>query len=609
MSYRKRTRDQHFFDDGPKRILSLDGGGLRGSHTLGILKEMEALLRRRHGDDPEFRLAHYFDLIAGTSTGAIIAATLARGMTVDEVYRYYRDMGREVFRTTLLGGLSFGLVRSKYDKEVLKSHLQSAVGPETRLGDESIQTGLLILSKRIDTHSLWAMGNNPEGSYFEAPDVEPGRKKWVPNKLYPLWKLLRASAAAPTYFDPVLVEIGDFDGHFIDGGMSPFNDPSVQALMYATLRGYRVQWPIGADNLLMVSIGTGSFDPPAGSAKTGAMNGLKRILLRLVEPGATVKDAFFSVMHDNQKLTQTLMQWISSSPTATEIDSEIGALAGDLLGGDALLSFVRLDTELTSDGLAPLMPYLADTVRGRQIDCESLTKMDEPNNVELLWEVGRAAGRHAMQEEHFHPRFDLEPGGARTVLRVGIVGHRNNVLHGEDIAALSDSVADILERISRLVPNLTVVSALAEGADRIGARAALAAGYPIICPLPFDRDEYEKDFIGEESRREYRELLAAAADVRELSGVRADSKSAYEAVGAAVLRRSDLLVAIWDGEDARGRGGTAEVVQAAAARMPVVWVHSDPAVARRLVAQDQDDRLVMVPDARLEAEVAVLLSR
>ena len=78
--YRIKTRDEHWVADGtPKRILTLDGGGVRGILTLGYLERIEEILRERHNDSEDFRLCHYFDLIAGTSTGAIIAACLAKG--------------------------------------------------------------------------------------------------------------------------------------------------------------------------------------------------------------------------------------------------------------------------------------------------------------------------------------------------------------------------------------------------------------------------------------------------------------------------------------------------------------------------------------------------
>src|SRR5689334_16476847 len=81
----------------PKRILSLDGGGLRGVLTLEYLDVMEQILRRRSGRD-DLRLCEYFDLIGGTSTGSIIAAALACGMTVAQLKTLYRELGSAVFQ-------------------------------------------------------------------------------------------------------------------------------------------------------------------------------------------------------------------------------------------------------------------------------------------------------------------------------------------------------------------------------------------------------------------------------------------------------------------------------------------------------------------------------
>jgi patatin-like phospholipase/acyl hydrolase len=112
MAYQVLTRDQHFTAPGPKRILALDGGGLRGILTLGLLQRIETVLRERHGGGAGFRLCHYFDLVAGTSTGAIIAAAVASGMTVDEVIGHYQRLGRAVFAKSVFRQ---GLFRAKYD--------------------------------------------------------------------------------------------------------------------------------------------------------------------------------------------------------------------------------------------------------------------------------------------------------------------------------------------------------------------------------------------------------------------------------------------------------------------------------------------------------------
>src|SRR5262245_24298293 len=116
-----RTLDQHLDPTaGPKRILALDGGGLRGVLTLGILREIEGQLRARHGDDPAFRLSAYFDLIAGTSTGAIIAAALALGMSVEEVHGHYMRLGQLVFKRSLL---RWGALRAKFPADQVREAL------------------------------------------------------------------------------------------------------------------------------------------------------------------------------------------------------------------------------------------------------------------------------------------------------------------------------------------------------------------------------------------------------------------------------------------------------------------------------------------------------
>lgn len=161
-----RDRDRHLANDGrPKRILALDGGGLRGILSLALLQKMEDVLRLRHADSADFRLCHYFDLIAGTSTGAIIAATLAMGWTVEEIRRKYVALGKRVFEKSLLRK---GLLRAKYDEARLIAELKKVYGAATRLGGPELGTGLLVVTKRMDTGSPWPISNNPRGQFFKA---------------------------------------------------------------------------------------------------------------------------------------------------------------------------------------------------------------------------------------------------------------------------------------------------------------------------------------------------------------------------------------------------------------------------------------------------------
>ncbi|HUO13193.1 MAG TPA: patatin-like phospholipase family protein, partial [Caulobacteraceae bacterium] len=102
--------------DGPRRILAIDGGGMRGALAVGLLFELEAALRRKYGDDT-LVLADYFDLIGGTSTGAIIAAGLALGRDTAYLRNLYWTLGPRVFGG---GGLPrLELIQSKFDPKKL----------------------------------------------------------------------------------------------------------------------------------------------------------------------------------------------------------------------------------------------------------------------------------------------------------------------------------------------------------------------------------------------------------------------------------------------------------------------------------------------------------
>jgi len=385
MAYRVLTRDEHFQRAGRKRILALDGGGLRGILSLGILRRVEALLKERHGNDEAFRLCHYFDLIAGTSTGAIIAAALATGMTVDEVIGHYQRLGREVFTKDWFRK---GVVRARYDEQTLITHLKRVFGKDLTLGDDSMRTGLLIVTKRLDTGSVWPLGNNPRGQFFRAKDSDT----WISNGDYPLWKVVRASTAAPSFFDPEPIQISaqagkkKVVGTFVDGGVSPYNNPSLQALMYATLDGYKVKWPTGADKLLMVSVGTGASAANQTPSQIAAKGAIK---------------ALFSLMDDCAALVETMMQWMSTSPTKRTIDIDIGNLGGDLLAGAPLLTYLRYNVTLSADEIETLHPGLSER------NLESLGEMDNPKNLDLLLELGQTAGGQKVLADHFPPEFDL----------------------------------------------------------------------------------------------------------------------------------------------------------------------------------------------------------
>ena len=212
----------------PKRILSLDGGGVRGILTLEYLSAIENMLKKRSGRD-DFLLCDYFDLIGGTSTGSIIAAGLACGMSVDRLKQLYRELAKSVFVDKIW---KKGIFAPKFPSEPVQRALDAQLGVETTLDSDHIHTGLMIMTKRLDTGSPWPLHNHPDARYAR----QDGQLR--------LSHVVRASTAAPTYFEPQTIEISSRDGTvvkgaFVDGGVSPFNDPALQLL---DARGARRSW-------------------------------------------------------------------------------------------------------------------------------------------------------------------------------------------------------------------------------------------------------------------------------------------------------------------------------------------------------------------------------
>ena len=382
-----RTFAQHLDPAvGPKRILALDGGGLRGVMTLAILKKIEDILREKTGGGSGFRLSDYYDLIGGTSTGSIIAAALSLGMSVDEVRTHYFRLGQDVFKPGLL---SFGAVNPRYDARKVVAALKAVFGERT-LGSSDFRTGLMVMSKRIDTGSPWPLTNHPKARYFAPREGS----KTVANRDYPLWSVVRASTAAPTYFEPESVTIKAADaaaglpevrGEFIDGGVSTANNPSLQLVLTATVTGYGFGWQMGEDQLAVTSVGTGRADPALGLS-TG---------LQTLAAAGGIR-ALSSLLEDCADLVETMMQWMSRSPTARQLDREMGALEGCHPGGTPCLSYHRYNVHFEP---AWFRDHMGMAIGKAELD--ELAKMDKPGNMQRLEKIGVEAANRFVKPEHF----------------------------------------------------------------------------------------------------------------------------------------------------------------------------------------------------------------
>jgi hypothetical protein len=155
---------------------------------------------------------------------------------------------------------------------------------------------------------------------------------------------------------------------------------------------------------------------------------------------------------------------------------------------------------------------------------------------------------------------------------IGVTGHRR-CAHVTRIRAGIREAFTAIERAFG-VRRFAVISALAEGADRLVAHEALSRGDAgLIVPLPFAVADYLADFATEESRQEFLGLLDRASEVIH---PRNERERGYAAAGRSVLDRCDVLVAVWDGREAGGPGGTGEIVAAArGCGRPLAWIHAD----------------------------------
>src|SRR5688500_5192583 len=155
--------------EGPRKLLALDGGGIRGLITIEVLAAIEQELRRDRGAD--FRLADEFDYVAGTSTGAIIATCVSLGMTVAEIRDFYLDSGREMFDKASLPRR----FRSRFEDERLAGKLKEVIGEDTTLGSDRLRTLLLIVMRNATTDSPWPLSNNPNAKYNDPSRRQQGK--------------------------------------------------------------------------------------------------------------------------------------------------------------------------------------------------------------------------------------------------------------------------------------------------------------------------------------------------------------------------------------------------------------------------------------------------
>jgi len=373
------ARDRHFFAPGAKRILAIDGGGVRGVVALAFLERIERVLETQSGRP--VRLCDHFDLIGGTSTGAVIATGLALGHKVAQIRDFYFELGSRVFKRPLLRLPGW---HAKFDAGALARELGAIIGSR-KLDSTDLQTGLGIMLKRIDTGSAWILLNSPHSVFWETPDD----RSFIGNRHYSLANVVRASTAAPHYFDPQEIEIaeGEPPGLFVDGGLTPHNNPSLALLLAAILPGHGLAWPTGPGNLTIVSVGAGSFHDRLNSRA-----------LRRSAAAAVALRAMIQQIGDGQELVLTLMSWFGDCAIPWPINAEIGDLASIAPPMGALFRFLRYDLMLETDWLRR---SLGAAVSERTL--KQLRRIDDPHAMTLLEELAKGAAQLQVLDGHWSP--------------------------------------------------------------------------------------------------------------------------------------------------------------------------------------------------------------
>jgi uncharacterized protein len=384
----KSLRDR-YQQDRPHRMLALDGGGIRGLITLGILERIEKLVAEKTG----LKLGEYFDYIAGTSTGAIIAAGLSRGLTTAELIKFYTSSGKQMFDPAWL----LERIKYVYTADPLKAQLQDVFGLDTNLEPDNLNCLLLVVTKNVTTDSAWPISSNPDAKYND-----PARKDC--NLKIPLWQLVRASTAAPVYFPPEVMQWDPTDQSktfvFVDGGVTPYNNPAFLLYRMAIEPAYRLNWKKGEDNLLIISVGTGAAESLGATTASPNKNivstvaGLPGELMYGIQVDQdvscrTVGRCTFGAHLDREIMDLIPRQLLEGMTLEEQYAAPTVPLSTNL--GRHFL-YARYNADLSGAGLKNL--------GFSHVDAAGIRKMDAVDNIPVLIEIGQATAQQ-VEPEHF----------------------------------------------------------------------------------------------------------------------------------------------------------------------------------------------------------------
>ena len=354
------------------RLLACDGGGMRGLISIEVLAKIEKELRSLTGR-PSLVLADFFDYVGGTSCGAIIAALIAIGKPMDDIRAFFIAACPDMFLKARL----WERWHSKFREDALSARLRELFG-DVKLGSDRLQSLLMLVLSNASTNSPWPVCNNPAAMYN-------GRRLPDCNLELPLWQLVRASTAAPTYFPPEVINIGARPFVFVDGAMTMYHNPAFQLFLMATADVYRLSWEVGAERLLLISIGSGN--------STGTEAHLSPQEMNILYNASRVPAALLAAAQQEQDfLCRIFGETLEGEP----LDSEIGDMRGrGIRGSPKLFSYARYNAELSRAGL--------DWLGLPNVNPAHVHPMDAIEFLDEVQQIGIALAERKVKPEHFAP--------------------------------------------------------------------------------------------------------------------------------------------------------------------------------------------------------------
>jgi hypothetical protein len=301
-------------------------------------------------------------------------------MSVKQILDFYLNNGAAMFdKTSIIRRLQY-----QYESEPLALKLKEVFGEETTLGTTELETLLLLVMRNATTDSPWPITNNPFAKYN---DTEHG----ACNLRFPLWQLVRASTAAPTYFPPEVIDCGGKPFIFVDGGITMYNNPTFQMFLMATVDRYWAHapadsraWKTGVDEMLILSIGTGTSAGEKYSLRPDEMN--------LIFNATTIPSALmYAALNEQDFLCRVFGDCVVGPLLDREVDNMIGS-SGPL--DKKLFRYIRYNVELTGQGLAALGCSGIEPTRVQKLD--SIDALDD------LQKIGGAVAAQRVKAEHFN---------------------------------------------------------------------------------------------------------------------------------------------------------------------------------------------------------------